>query len=104
MIDIKVKNIPSQSFNQQIEGVVFNFSIIYNARGEYFSMSVSTQGFTIKGIKLVSGIRLFQFSNAFEGDFIVVNSAEYDADPKMGTWDISTELFYLSKEEVELLL
>ena len=106
MRKIPIQNVAAQTFNVQIpeEEKAFTFTITYIARGEYFVCSIETsENEILSGLKLVSGIPLLKAFNITQGDFIVINSAEYTGDPVLGSWDNLTELFYITPEELELL-
>jgi hypothetical protein len=100
VIKIPIENLPAQSFTLTLENVLVDFTITYNESGNYFTFSISSNTFKLDGLKLVSGIRLLKGLYTLKGDLVVINSAEYDNDAKMGTWDNQTELFYFSESEI----
>ena len=107
MLKIQVLNEPAQNFEIFIpeEGRSLIFDIVYISRGDFFVASLydaNTNPLAL-GLKLVSGIRMYRAFNFLQGDFIVVNSAEYTGDPTMGAWGDSTEFFYLTPAELEQL-
>lgn len=108
MLKINIQNAPSQTFELVIENKTIEFRIVYNSRGDFFTQDIFVEdedGNTteINGIKLVSGIPLYAQFNLFDGDFYVVNSAEFMGDPVQGSWGIDTELFYFDPNDVAQL-
>lgn len=101
MIKLPVQNLPKQNFTINIEESLYEVLINYNSRGSYYTISITLNEKTII-VKLVAGIFLFKAFNNFNGDFIVINSANYNQDPILGSWDNSCELFYFTKDEVNL--
>lgn len=108
MIKIPIENSPAQTFNVFVdsENKTIEFTIIYNSRGDYYTMSIKDLNndlVTINNIKLVSGIGLLSAFNVLKGDFFVINSADYKDGPKLNSWNNNCELFYFNEEELRLL-
>lgn len=101
MIKIAVKNAPSQTFSIVLEGVVVSMRIVYNSRGDFYTLSLETDDFAINGIKIVSGVPLLKGFNKLKGDIVAVNSANYTDDATKDTWNTAVELFYLTEDEAK---
>lgn len=106
MQKILVENVPYQSFTANIEAErrTLRFEIAYNTRANSFSMGIFENGIALfDKLALVSGTLLCKQFNFFTGDFVVVTTADFLEDPKMGSWQMQADLYYLTAAEIEAL-
>ena len=57
---ITFENNVNQKFSTTIKEIDYSFEVSYNSLYEFWSLNIITDGFSVSGITLVSGINIFR--------------------------------------------
>lgn len=101
MIEIPLTNAPEQKFSLRIYEKSYDFVVLWNTRGSFWTISASYQGSAIiVGVPLLSGTDIFKQHNFPIENVFVVNIENGDNDPSYEGLGTSSRLFILTDEEL----
>lgn len=102
MLEIPLTVDGEQEFDVPLNGVKYNFRVIYNTRLGIWSMDIALQGVElISGVALVIGANLLARYNLPLSRLFMVNVLEGDADATADNLGSGVRLFVLTAEELE---
>jgi hypothetical protein len=99
---IELNNEASQQFTIELEQRIYIMWVYYNSRGQYFMFDLLNEDeeTIAQGIPIVAFIDLLNNMRILDGDLVVFSDPP--STPKIGDFGITHELYYLTREELEL--
>lgn len=100
MIEIPLNSNPEQIFSVRLNGISYDLRIIYNLRGNLWTMSINSEELSLEGIALVSGVNLLKAFNTQLPPMYLVNIDNPKSDPNNDNLGSSARLFLVTEEEI----